>query len=68
MWDIVYNLDMESVVENKKTFELSELVFILAGLSMIFGVLYFQTHTDLVFWFVSKFFYALGVILILLNK
>jgi hypothetical protein len=53
----------------KKIFQRkSEVVMLLAGLSILISVIIVSTTGDLSFWKITKFFYAIGVILIIFDK
>ncbi len=54
---------MGSILQKK-----SELVMLIAGLSILASVLTVALTGDFVFWKVAKFLYALGVILIIFDK
>lgn len=53
----------------KKIFERkSEVVMLLAGISILMSVIVVATTGNFVFWKITKFFYAIGVILILFDR
>jgi hypothetical protein len=46
----------------------SEVVMLLAGISILASVVTVATTGDFLFWKITKFFYALGVLLILFDR
>jgi|AntAceMinimDraft_13_1070369.scaffolds.fasta_scaffold08334_2 hypothetical protein len=53
----------------KKVFQRkSEVIMLLAGISVLISVIIVSTTGDLSFWKITKFFYAIGVVLIIFDK
>ncbi|MFT5180051.1 MAG: hypothetical protein ACI9GH_000293 [Candidatus Paceibacteria bacterium] len=46
----------------------SEVVMLFAGLTILASVITVATTGDFVFWKITKFFYAVGVVLIIFDK
>jgi hypothetical protein len=55
---------MISNILNRK----SEVVMLLAGISILISVFVVATTGDFLFWKITKFFYMTGVVLIIFNK
>ena len=46
----------------------SEVIMFLAGISIVLGIITIATTGDFIFWKITKFFYALGVLFIIFDK
>jgi uncharacterized ion transporter superfamily protein YfcC len=58
---------MKAIV-NKVFQRKSEVVMLLAGISILISVFTVATSGDFTFWKITKFFYAFGVLLIIFDK